>query len=162
MRWCHDLVKHWGAGWTPRGRGQQETDKCAAPGVGRGSPPHSDPTAFPGAPALAAAQLRTAACSPCPASAPGGLQALPAVLHPAPRTSPASLPRCPDPSRSSTARPHSSFTALPRPERLFLGGSRPAARLSSPRHPASRPALRDSPTAVDLESEPTGLEGAGR
>lgn len=33
MRWCQDLVKHRGAGPTPPGRGQKETDKCAAAGV---------------------------------------------------------------------------------------------------------------------------------
>ncbi|XP_078288344.1 uncharacterized protein LOC144612766 [Panthera onca] len=35
LRWCHDSVKHWGAGPTPPGRGQEETDKCAAAGVSR-------------------------------------------------------------------------------------------------------------------------------
>lgn len=37
MRRCQDLVKHQGAGPTPPGRGQKETDKCAAAGGSPGS-----------------------------------------------------------------------------------------------------------------------------
>ena len=39
LRWCHDLLIHWGAGLIPPGRGQEETDKCAAPEVSRVSWP---------------------------------------------------------------------------------------------------------------------------
>lgn len=149
MPGCQDLVKHQGAGPAPPGRGQEETDKCAARGVspvsGRGARPRVParlrgaaelaalgPALQPGSPALAAPG------APPPRS-PDRDPLLPvcipaAQLTPPPPRSPAAwLRRPPGPESGSKAAPAEE-------------ASRPAARAAPGSPPASRPrGICDSP-----------------
>lgn len=139
MRRCHNSVKHRGAGPTPPGRGQEETDKCAAAGVSRVFGLRIRPHNL--APRQGAAQRLL------PALLPGFLD-----LRLAPRTpvpypylvsqsyilaSPTLQPTQPGNPGSQTCSESGSLQ-LPRPARLLKGASRLSARaepgssLSSP------------------------------
>lgn len=121
MRWCHDSLTHRGAGATPPGRGQAETDKCAAAGVspvpGLCSRPSNLSPRLGAAPRLRPA-VQPGAPVPCPD--PGSQSCIPAP-HP-----PSNLHR-PTTGGHRLAQTQGRLRR-PRPARLLLGASRPAAR----------------------------------
>ncbi|XP_007461340.1 PREDICTED: uncharacterized protein LOC103073694, partial [Lipotes vexillifer] len=146
LRWCQGLLKHWGAGLIPPGRGQEETDKCATPGVNRVSRLGIRPYVLAGR--RGAAQLLG------PAMLPGN-----PALHQAPGTpvlypDPVSRSYIPTtPTRNRVAW-HPGFTTLPsqgplqflRRAQLLSGASGPAARAEPGSSPSSLPwGVCDSP-----------------